>query len=410
MFIFGRKSGNVASATLEFWGLDEPAAWSQIITAYQTQKPGVIVNYLQKDPLNYEKDLLNALASGSGPDIMVINNTWLNKHLPKLSVMDGALMSQNDFKQAFVDVASADLIRAGKIYALPFYVDTLALYYNKSFFNNAGLVNPPKTWEDFNIAVKALTIKDASGNILRSGIALGNANNVNYSTDILSLLMLQTGAIFISPDGTRAVFDQATQLNGQAFYPGEEALNFYTSFANSSKPVYTWNARMNNSLTSFLQNQSAMYLGYAKDLKSIEDSTINFAVSAVPQVKDSRSDPSYLDVNFASYFAGAVTQMSNQKTAAWDFLIFATSRNASYSYLTATRLPVARKDLIPNQASDVMLSVFAKQALTAFSWPQPDNAEVDRIFRKMIDAAALGQSSVKEAIKEGALEITNLLR
>ena len=189
IFIFGRKDGGKETLTIEFWGLDAPEAWSAIITAYQTANPNRIIKYVKNDPTAYERELLNALASGAGPDIAVIQNTWLNKHLNKFSPMPAGFINVDGFKNAFVDAASADLIVGNQIYALPFYADTLALYYNKTLFNNAGLVNPPKTWDDFNSAVKELTTASEGGNIGRAGAALGTANNVNHSADILSLLM-----------------------------------------------------------------------------------------------------------------------------------------------------------------------------------------------------------------------------
>ena len=410
--VFGRKSGGGTPITLEFWGLDESAVWLPIITAYQTQNPNITVNYLQKNPLTYEKDLVNALASGAGPDIASINNTWLNKHANKFSPLPSSLMSVNFFRDIFMDVAAQDLVLSNQIYAVPFYVDTLALYYNKALFNSAGLVNPPKTWEEFNGAVKNLVQKNTDGSIGRAGAALGNASNINYAPDILGLLMLQTGARLVSDEGGRkAVFDRAVSSNGQLVSPGLNALDFYTSFANSSKPVYTWNARLPNSLDAFTQGRAAMYLGYAHDFKAIQQkSSINFGVAPMPQVKDSQKNSDYLDINFASYSAGAVTQKSSNKDIAWNFLVFATSQNAAGSYMSAAYLPPARRDLVQFTASDPAMAVFAKQALSAASWPQPDDVEVSKIFKRMIDAVALGQSSSKEALKEAAIEVNNLLR
>lgn len=409
IFIFGRKNGSKQVATIEFWGLDEPEAWSAIIAAYQTANPNRAIKYVKKDSATYERELLNALASGVGPDIAAINNTWLNKHQNKLSPLIGGFMSVDGFKNTFVDAAAADLVVSNNVYALPFYTDTLALYYNKTLFNNAGLVNPPKTWDAFNEAVKELTVTAEGGTIGRAGAALGTAGNVNHASDILSLLMLQTGTVMVDPN-RQANFGKTISLNGRPYNPGLAALDFYASFASISKPVYTWNARMPNSLSAFASGKAAMYLGYARDLKSLTSAAINYGVAPMPQVKDSKTDPDYLDVNFASYQAGAVTQLSRNKTAAWDFLVFATSQNAANSYLTATRLPTARRDLVQYQAADPVLSVFAKQALTAFSWPQPDDTEVARIFDRLIDDVAQGRSTSAEAIKEAEVEVNNLLK
>lgn len=409
-FVFGRKGGGGEAVTLEFWGTEPAGNWSQIISAYQTAKPKVAVKYIAKDAAKYEKELIEALAAGVGPDIVVINNTWLNKHVNKLSPAPNSVMNPQIFKDTFADVASQDLVRSNKIYALPFYVDTLALYYNKALYNNAGLVNPPRTWEEFNGVVKQLTQKDDSGNIVRSGAALGTVANVNYASDILNLLMLQTGATMVAKDGQQALFDRAVNLDGRSYSPGLAALDFYASFALSSKPVYTWHARLPNSLKAFTEGQTAMYVGYAKNLKTIKNSLSNFGVAPLPQIKDSRKDVSYLDINWANYQAGAVTQASAKKEAAWQFLAFAVSRNAAGTYLKTSYLPPARKDLIEFTASDPALNVFAKQVLTASSWPQPDDIEVKKIFERMINAVVLNQISSKEAVREAAGEVTNLLK
>ncbi|MDP3800500.1 MAG: extracellular solute-binding protein [bacterium] len=409
-FIFGKKPGANEKASLEFWGTDPASYWTAIISAYQTANPNITIKYVQKNSSSYEKDFINSLASGTGPDIVSINNTWLNKHLNKFSPMSGGLMSPQVFKEVFADVASTDLIRANRIYAIPFYIDTIGLYYNKSLFNNAGIINPPKTWDEFNEDVKQLTQKDGSGDFVRSGAALGTVANVNYASDILSLLMLQTGAPMLSADGKRASFDTTVSLQGKSFNPGESALNFYTSFALSSKPVYTWNARMPQAIEAFKTGASAMYLGYAKDLKQVTSSVNNLGVAPVPQIKDSLKDSSYLNINFASYQAGAVTGISTKKDIAWNFLFFVSTKNAQGSYVSASHLPPARKDLISYTASDVALNVFAKQILTASSWAQPDDAEVKKIFERMINSVSLSQASAKEALKEGVAEVTNLLR
>lgn len=409
-FVFGRKTEVGTGGTIEFWGTDSPSVWEPIISAYQTANPLVAIKYAQKDSSSYEKELINALAAGSGPDIASINNTWLNKHLNKFSPASANFISSQSFENIFANIVVSDLIMSGRVYAVPFYIDTVALYYNKPLFNNAGIVNPPKTWDEFISAVKKLSSVSESGDIIRSGAALGTSNNVNHASDILNLLMLQTGTVMIEKEKNRAGFDKSVSINGNSYSPGVSSLDFYTSFANISKPVYSWNSRMIDSLSSFKQGKTAMYFGYGSDLKSIRSSFVNFGVSPVPQVKDSKKDSEYIDVNFGAYQAGAVTEKSANKTAAWNFLIFATSKNAAGTYLNATRLPPARKDLIEFTASDAALNVFAKQTLTAESWAQPDDVEVKKIFERMITSVSLGQSSSADAIREAGIEITNLLK
>lgn len=409
-FLFGKKPGAGDKVSLEFWGTDPVSYWTAIISAYQTANPGVTIKYVPKAAAAYEKDFVDALASGTGPDIIAINNTWLAKHQNKLSPLPAGLMSLQNFREAFPDVAYQDLTRQNQIYALPFYIDTLALYYNKALFNNGGVINPPQTWEEFNGIARQLTQKDDNGDIIRAGAALGTANNVNYASDILNLLMLQTGAPMLSANGQKAIFDTAVSQQGKSFNPGESALNFYTSFAISTKPVYTWNARLPQSLEFFKSGRAAMYLGYAKDLRQMALTVSNLGIAPAPQIKDSHTDPNYLDINFAKYQAGAVTLASAKKDVAWKFLAFATSKNAQANYVAASHLPPARKDLIDYTASDAALNVFAKQILTAANWPQPDETEVKKVFERMINTVTINQTSAKEALREGAVEVTNLLK
>jgi len=91
-------------------------------------------------------------------------------------------------------------------------------------------------------------------------------------------------------------------------------------------------------------------------------------------------------------------------------LAFATGKNAAGTYLNSTLLPPARKDLIEFTAPNAALSVFANQSLTASNWNQPDDVEVKKIFDRMITSVSLGQSVSADAIKEGAIEVTNLLK
>lgn len=59
----------------------------------------------------------------------------------------------------------------GGIYWLPFNVAVPVLYYNKDAFEEAGLSDPPKTWDEFFEYARKLTKKDDSGVTQRYGVA-----------------------------------------------------------------------------------------------------------------------------------------------------------------------------------------------------------------------------------------------
>src|SRR3989344_1218942 len=188
------------SVTLQFWGVfDGGDSFKEAIDSYEKLNRGVNILYKELTFEEYENQLIDSFAAGTGPDMWMTHNTWLPKHGDKIAALPQSiggepLFTIKDFQDQFVDVAVKDLIFNNQIGALPIYVDTLALYYNKDIFNTVGIAKPPASWEDFNEAVKKITVRDSKGNITRSGATIGTARNINRSTDILMLLMLQSGA------------------------------------------------------------------------------------------------------------------------------------------------------------------------------------------------------------------------
>lgn len=391
------------------WSLfDDSDAFKDLKDQFESAFPYITLNYYKKTALNYETDLLDALATGRGPDVFLVHNTWLAKHKNKFYPVPSDWLSVRDFQDTFVDVTAQDFIdQDGQIYSLPVWCDTLALFWNKDYFNEAGIARPPVNWEEFANDVALLTVKDANNNILRSGAAIGTARNINRSSDLLSLLMLQTGTQMVDARENKAVFDKAVQLNGQSYNSGEEALRFYTDFANSQKTVYTWNAQKDYSIDAFVEGETAMIFNYAYNLPLIKAKApyLNFAVAAMPQPADSAKK-----VNYANYWSFAVSRTSQYPEPAWTFVWWLAQKDNAQEYLQTFVRPAARRDLVTQQKSDTTLGVFAEQALSAYSWYQVDNTSIEQIFADMIEDVVAGNATVREAIVRGASRVNELMK
>lgn len=402
------KTTAPAPLTLEFWSVfDDSSVYQPLIAKYQQLYPNVTINYYKKDITSYEKDLLDALAAGRGPDIFSIQNTWLPKHKDKLAPAPASLITPERFSEVFVDVASQDFIDGNSVYAFPLSVDSLALFYNKDLFNSAGLTGAPKTWVDFNSAVEKLTKRDAKNNILQAGAALGTAKNINRSTDILMALMLQGGAKMVSDDKIRAAFQESVSSSGgETFNPGKQALIFYTNFANPALKVYTWNALQHYSIDAFVEGQAATMLSYSYQVPMIRARSphLNFGVAVLPQISSNSKK-----VTFANYWGQAVSQRSANQAAAWQFIAWLSSQANSREYLSATKKPTARRDLITEQAADAELSVFSQQALYASSWWETDNLAIEGIFADMIESVVAGRSAMDDALQRASAQVTVLM-
>jgi ABC-type glycerol-3-phosphate transport system substrate-binding protein len=394
-------------------------------------------------PDTYEKDLVEALASGQGPDIFLIQNNWLPKFADKVVPAPQTIITEQKFRNDFVDVVANDFINQGRIYAAPLSVDTLGLYYNKDLFSEAGISAPPKNWADFMEDVRRLTRLGKNGEIVRAGAAIGTSRNINRSTDILNLLMLQNGTEMVNGQVRRALFDQVVKNGDQSLSPGENALNFYTQFAKNSSSVYTWNPSLHYSIDAFSEGAAAMMLNYSWHIDTIaaKSPKLNFAVAPVPQL------PNMPAVNYANYWGYAVTKnkisvdVSNANKAplpdevrigeAWKFITFLTTKpeasinvstnvagqqkttainfDPAVDYLEKTRKPSARRDIIEIQKNDPKIGVFAVQNLFAKSWFQTDPGTIEAIFAEMIDKVNRGAADMGEAIRAAASQMNVMM-
>ena len=405
----GNIGGGQERATLEFWGVfDSRQDLASIISGFKQLEPGVRINYKQIPFEDYERELINALAAGTGPDVFMIHHTWLAKHSDKLAPMpttsnkkDYRFMNPVDFRNQFVDVAYNDLVFKNEIYALPLYVDTLAVFYNKDMLNTAGITKPPANWNEFNKDIELLTRFDASGNITQVGAAIGTARNINRSTDILAALMIQNGTQMTDASNTSATFTRTVSSQRT----GENALQYYTDFANPTKAVYTWNDTQHYSIDAFIEGKVAMMINYSHQIPTISSryQRLNFGIAPLPQFSEIDAK------NYANYLAMAVSAQSQKQDVAWRFLSYVASKEGATAYLNATSRPAARRDMIELQRIDPMLGVFAVQALSARSWYQADNDAIDQIFADMIDDVNVKKLKTREALQAAEAKVTTLM-
>jgi multiple sugar transport system substrate-binding protein len=400
VFIFGaRRTGEELSGPLIIWGVfDDADAFSQSIGAYKKIHPKADISYRQFDPLTYEKDLINALAGGRGPDIFMFHNTWLPKHFDKIWPISNQL-SLTRFRQLFPTVAEQDFAPDGIIYALPLYIDTLAMFYNKDLFDAAGIALPPKNWQEFQNLVPKLRQLDKTGRITRAAAAIGGSNDsINRAADLLNLLMLQAGIPMVTDD-----------FSSTDFYPdGVESLKFYTQFANPAGSYYTWNENLPYSLDSFAEEGAAIIFNYAYQIPFIKEKNpfLNFAIAPMPQPTETSKI-----VNWANYWGLAVSAKTQNPQLAFDFAINLTTNPQMLTpYLSAAKRPPAVRSLIAQYQNDSTLGVFVKQALTARSWPQIDSAAITDSFSNMIKSINSGRRSPERALAQAAEEIDELMR
>ena len=385
----------------------DSSAFNEVLAAYRRVHPNINIKIRVFRPEEYETELLNALAEDRGPDMFTMANTDVGEHLTKLQplppttklayeVTQHSLNVKNEtfievrelpsitpgqLRNQFLEVVSGDVITQNQVWALPFSMDVLVMFFNRDLLDNAGIPLPPNTWTELQAQVQQLTFQDTNGNLVQSGVGLGRADNVAHAFEILSLLMMQNGAEMII-NGRAGFHLIPPTASDRDYNPGPEALSFYTDFANELKEVYTWNAAMPNSIDAFAQGKLALLFGFHSDIPVIEakrQGNLNFGVAPVPQIDDRP------EVNLARYWVTGVSRKSINVDAAWDFIQFASKAEQARLFLAATGQPTALRTLVAEQIQDDNLNPFATELLTSQSWYHGTNVDAARnAFATMI--------------------------
>lgn len=402
---------------LEYWTVyNDVEELEKLIKEYQTLRPYVSVNIRQLSYDEFDAKFTSALADDVAPDLVSQHITWLTKNKNRLATMPASVKmaryydpGQFQDTQIVVDTIAMptktfveknmvksvyeNVVKDNEIYGLPMAVDSLAIYYNQDLLDRAGVAEIPTDWEKFIGAVKATTKFDKAGNIIQSGVALGTASNITNYFDILSLFMMQSG-VKMTENGKVSF---ANGLKGATRdHPTLKAIDFYTSFAQQTKEVYSWNNQKSDSFTEFTRGNSAFYVGYAYDYPTIKKVAPQLNIKIMPMFQLNPENPS----NIANYWVESVVNKSKHKNEAWDLVRFLTSAETVKKYTDATFRPSPYRSQIAEQQKNEEMSSFATQALFAENWYIGNNLDIAKnAFKDLIDGFNKESTDEKTRLK-----------
>lgn len=409
--------------TLTYYRLwDEDDALDSIISSYRDLHKNVTISVRKiaipedKTIYDYQNDLIKQIADGEGPDMLMIHNDWLPYQINQIAPMPSSIMTTDTYKQKYPNVVLDDFLANDKIYAVPFYVDNLILFYNTDLFSSAKVPrekNPPKTWSDVIDIVPQLTKYNPDGSIKQSAITLGTDDVfIPRFAEIIAALITQYGGAMTSSDHTKATFNLPVNAD-KPYYPGENALKFYTDFANPSSPLYTYSdttysddtKKFPGDIQAFMEGKSAMFIGYSYNIENIKKFTgrsFSFATAKLPQLR--LETP----VTIANYWGETVSKNSKYPQVAWDFLKYASEKNRLRSYLRNTGRVSALESSIDSYTGQLYLAPIASQVRYSTSWYRSNTSEVEKIFAKMVNNVLHNGLPYKTAIELAATAINNL--
>ncbi|MBI0578644.1 sugar ABC transporter substrate-binding protein [Neobacillus cucumis] len=225
---YGKKTNKINQIHLTFWrnngNAAENKAYEELVSSFEAVNPNIKVHMRSFPYSDYEVRLRTELATGNSPDIMTIDSPTL-----ALYANTGSLLSIDSYmrKEGKIEDIPESTLKGmsfqNKIYLAPIVESSIALFYNKHLFKNAGIPfpsrdpNEPMTWEQVLKIAKKLTNPKKGV----YGIDPAQGFNDGESPAYFKMpLLWQFGADVLSPDGSTAsgYLDSKEALKALQFY------------------------------------------------------------------------------------------------------------------------------------------------------------------------------------------------
>ena len=406
---FGGSTSSRAGATkVLVWGTLPFEVVERVSDAFVKRERGRFdLTYVVQSSEDLEINLLRAIADGTAPDILFFPDDLLLSLESQFFMIPPESMNERAFRERFAEAGELFNVSGG-ILALPVVLDPVVMYWNRDIFKEEGVLKPPEFWDElFNLG-KSISVKDTSGKVLKSAVALGETQNITHSKEILSTLFMQTGTSITSRTSTGRVVSELTRRDESSpITPAESGLIFYTDFSNPVKPHYSWNASLPRSRDAFGAEKLAIYFGLASDLEILRRGNphLNFDVASVPQLRNGRSK-----LTWTRTFGGAVLKNSKQIGPALEVLYALTDAESGKMFSELLHLPPARRDLLSLPHPDPYLASFYRSAAFGKGWLDPDDSETTAIFKDMVDKVTARRITPSVAVFDAGRQLDGVLQ
>lgn len=400
------STGNSFAGEIAMWGTIPESKMTKLLDEFNQENEKLFrIVYEEKSGDSFNRELVNALASGKGPDIFIMPAESVVLDGDKALLISYKTSPERDFKSQFIEAGEIYLTKDGTL-ALPLAIDPLVMYWNRDIFSAAGVSTQPKFWDEFLTLSPAVTLLDKASNVKRSAIAFGEVRNVTNAKDIISMLILQTGNNIMerTDESLESVINKAIDITGS---PAESAVRFFMEFSNPSKRTYSWNRGMPESKDAFIAGDLAVYFGLASEFSdiSLKNPHLNFDVTTVPQIRDSK-----LNLTSAKVYGLSIAKNSAKGDAAFRAISLLVSSPFSGKLAEELGLPSPRRDLLSESSGSPQGEVFAHSALIGRTWLDPNPEETYNIFKDMVEGISSGKLTPSDALSRADEELNSLVR
>jgi multiple sugar transport system substrate-binding protein len=340
---------------------------------------------------NLEQKLTTDVAGGTAPDISIIGTRWLAGYVQEGIAEPLDEYMSDEFKAQFIDVFMSPSVFDGETYGLPVAASARAMYYNKAMFEQAGIAEPPATWDE---------LKDAAAKIAALGddIYGFGIQGKEIETDAYWYYAFWTHGGELLEDGRSGIASDA----------GVQAANLYKSMIDEglTQPGVTGYNR-ENMQDLFKQGRLGILLTgpWLRGQMQEEAPDIEYGIAPIPE-GTTRATYGVTDsiIMFAS---------SDVKEDAWRFLEEAAFIDKWRREFTLKEgfLPVFRSVAEdPHFADDPQLAAFTELLPHAkFAPIIPNWEEMADATTRALQQIYLGEAPPEQALGEAAARIDQLL-
>lgn len=196
------QAGTVRVTVAEYSSKTGPY-FAEAEKAFEEANPGIDIQFEVVPWDVLLQKLTTDIASGSNADLSIIGTRWLVDFVQQdvAAPLDDYITPE--FKDRFIETFLSPSIMEGKTYGLPIAASARAMYYNKALFEQAGIAEPPKTWDE---------VKDAAAKIsaLGDGVYGFGLQGKEIETDVyFYYAMWSEGGEIMDADGTSGLDSEA---------------------------------------------------------------------------------------------------------------------------------------------------------------------------------------------------------
>jgi multiple sugar transport system substrate-binding protein len=387
-------AGTAKAVEIEYWQYvfdTRIKAMDELIKRFQAANPGITVKHTTFPYADYQTKIAAAIPAGQGPDVVQLFYGWLDNFVTAKFVQP---LPKDTFPPEMIQKEYFPIVEAmkrnGEYYGLPTAVRSLALFYNKKLFEQAGLdpAKPPQTLDELLAAAQKAAKRDGAGNLLSAGITLDMGGQDHQWWR--EVLVRQFGGTPYSADAKKVAYDSEA---------GVKALQFYVDLQQKHKVGQV--GFMDEGQAAFRAGRAAMTidgtfrLGAFGNIKGFE-----WGVTELPANAEGKRS------NYASYWVNAITTKAQGEKleASKKFLAFVTSPEAMELWLkTVGEVPARRSvALTEKNLADPVYGPFLKALEYAQTTLFVDEAAQRQLTIDMTNRVLLQNQDPKASIAEAA--------